>query len=460
MGEDRLASTRQDAAESPAPTAGFFRSRVSRALNGSLEGARTALRRPGLAEIALRGYRRERINELTFTLGTALMEGGFIGVVADKIFHVHPAVLALISAAPMFGNLSSIVWARVAQGRRKVPLITALQIAMVACIACVALLPETGVGSWLLVASLITCRLLLGGLITVRSLVWTLNYPDEVRARVTARLSLLATLTLTVTSLAGGFLLDADPANFRFVYAAGAALSVVGVIAFSGVRLIGEQGHLALERGAAADETEGMRRNGDRGPSAWRLLRADPLYARYQTWQFMLGVSNMMVEAPLIYLVSNQLQASYAVSISITLAIPLALSIATLQLWAHYIDRVHIAEFRAYHSWLWVIAQLLTWLGAIEGSLLLLGVARAVLGIARGGGGLAWQIGHNHFASRETVALYMGIHVTLTGCGAPSHRSWGCCSSSAGRRTRCPASAGRSPPMRGSAATSCCCPAH
>jgi hypothetical protein len=36
-------------------------------------------------------------------------------------------------------------------------------------------------------------------------------------------------------------------------------------------------------------------------------------------------------------------------------------------------------------------------------------------GFSRGGGMLAWNLGHNDFADRHMVALYMGIHVTLTG---------------------------------------------
>jgi hypothetical protein len=36
-------------------------------------------------------------------------------------------------------------------------------------------------------------------------------------------------------------------------------------------------------------------------------------------------------------------------------------------------------------------------------------------GVSRGGGMLAWNLGHNDFADRRMVPLYMGIHVTLTG---------------------------------------------
>src|SRR5688572_3499538 len=80
------------------------------------------LSRPVLHEVSLASYRKERVTDLTFPVGLALLEGGFLGVLADKVFHVHPALLALISAAPMFGNLSSFFWARVAEGRRTVPM--------------------------------------------------------------------------------------------------------------------------------------------------------------------------------------------------------------------------------------------------------------------------------------------------------------------------------------------------
>jgi hypothetical protein len=123
----------------------------------------------------------------------------------------------------------------------------------------------------------------------------------------------------------------------------------------------------------------------------------------------------MMIEAPLIYLVSHQLQASYTTSIAIILAIPLGFSLLTLPLWAAYLDRVHISEFRGRHSWVWVLAQAVTWYGAFRGSLLWIGLGRVLLGMGRGGGALAWQLGHNDFARPENVGLYMGVHVTLTG---------------------------------------------
>jgi hypothetical protein len=369
------------------------------------------LARPEIDPAALESYQRERATQLALPVATALMEGGFIGVIADKVYQVHPAVLALITAAPMFGLLSSFLWAQLALGRRKVPLITSLMLLFVAAAAAIALLPEGRVGGWLLVASMITARLVLGGIITIRSLVWTFNYPRQTRARVISRLQFLSILTMTATSLAAGVFLDASAESFRTVYAVGAALAALGVLSFSRVRIIDEPAQLAREQREPAKSVDLAKASG----SAWRVLREDPNYARYQVCQFLIGVPNMMIEAPLIYLVSHELQADYTTSIALTLAIPLGVSLLTLPLWAGYLDRVHIAEFRARHSWIWVLAQAVTWVGAVRGSLLWVGLGRLLLGAGRGGGALAWQLGHNDFARPENVGLYMGVHVTLTG---------------------------------------------
>ena len=367
----------------------------------------SVLRRPELGPLALAGYRHERLTEACFTVGPALMEGGFIGVIADKLYHVHPAVLALVTAAPMFGNLSSAFWARLAHGRRRVPLATALMAGFAGCVALVALVPEGAAGAGLLIAALVVARLLLGGIVTLRSVVWTLNYPRESRGRVTARLGVISTLCIAATAWLGGQVLDRSPESFRFVYALGAVFAAGGVVAFSRVPLAGESDHLALERVSATSAAG--------APSAFSVLRDDRLYLRFLAWQMVLGIANMMIEAPLLYLVSRELGASYSAAIGITIVIPFALSVVTIPFWAVYLDRVHVSAFRALHSWTFAVSQLLLFGGAALQSLELIALARVVMGAARSGGGLAWNIGHNDFAASDRAGAYMGVHVTLTG---------------------------------------------
>jgi len=198
--------------------------------------------------------------------------------------------------------------------------------------------------------------------------------------------------------------LDRRREGLPWLYALAAAVGVLGVIAFAGVRVRG-----ADERRAAA------RAGAPARASSWRVLREDPLFARYLGWQFVLGVSNMMIEPAVVYAVSREMNADWGTSIAIVTVVPNVLSMATLPLWAGWVDRMHAAEFRAKHSWLWVFSQGVMGFGTLSGSVFWVGASRVVFGIARGGGNLAWSLGHNDFTHPERAGLYMGIHATLTG---------------------------------------------
>ena len=362
---------------------------------------------PGLDPVVQKSYRREQLTELTLPVALSLMEGGFVSVVAAKAFDVPPWVIAVISAAPMFGNLSSYFWNRLAAARPKVPMVTILQSLVLLCVLAIAVSPRTGASTWLLLFSVVLARILIAGILTVRSVTWSLNYPRALRATVTSRLQALASLVVVVATSIAGLVLDAHPENFRWLYAAGALIGSYGVWAFRSVQVVGEKRQQVLERRGQRDPTN---RN-----AFVAILKADPRYARYQWHQFVSGGANMMIEPPLVYLITKQIGASYVASIGIVMLIPFLLNLATMPLWARYLDRVHVAEFRARQNLLWVVGVVIMFWGALTLSLLWLAIGRVVCGITNGGGSLAWQLGHNDFAPRDQLAAYMGIHVTLTG---------------------------------------------
>ncbi len=66
-------------------------------------------------------YMHELLSVMTLPLGLAMVEGGTMAALALKTFHVPTFLYATIVAAPMFANLTSFFWARLAQGRPKVP---------------------------------------------------------------------------------------------------------------------------------------------------------------------------------------------------------------------------------------------------------------------------------------------------------------------------------------------------
>jgi hypothetical protein len=359
------------------------------------------LRRPEIDAAALASFRRERIADATLPACLALVEGGVIGVIADKVYHAHPFWIAFATATPMFASLTSVAWARLAERVRPVPLLVSLQSAVVACTAGIALLPRSPGGLAALMALLVVARVAIGAIVTVRSVVWTRNYPRAVRARVTARLAILSQAGMAAVGLLAGVVLDRRPEALPWLFAAGSASGALGAWAYAGVRL--------REDPAAAAASSPPRL------STLRVLREDPLFARYLGWQFLLGVSNMMIEPAVVYAVSREMGAGYGASIAIVTVLPNLLSMATLPVWARWVDRMHAAEFRAKHSWLWVLSQGVMGVGTLTGSVFLIGFGRVVFGVARGGGNLAWSLGHNDFAHPERAGLYMGVHATLTG---------------------------------------------
>src|SRR5690242_18485164 len=95
-------------------------------------------------------YRAEMRSALTYPLAAALAEGSFTGVVATKFFGASPVLLAVITAAPMFGNVMALVWAELARTRPKVRFVNWLQFGVITSIAAVALtrpLPRE-IGGW------------------------------------------------------------------------------------------------------------------------------------------------------------------------------------------------------------------------------------------------------------------------------------------------------------------------
>ena len=360
-----------------------------------------------LSRTVERSFRAEKASELTLPGAVVLLEGGVVGVIAAKIYAVEPLTLALISAAPMFANLSSFFWSKLAAGRSKVAIACLLQALIIACVIAVALVPSGDWGAFVLVSSMIASRVLLAGVITVRSVIWSLNYARHQRARATSQLQMINAVVTVLISSAIGPLLDTYPNSVAWIYWAGAFLGCLGLVLFAQLRVIGEARQRVRERRE--------RRNPETAIGFLEILRTDRLFRCYQVNMFAAGFGAMLIETPLIFIITRQMQASYTESIMLTMVIPFAVSLLSMPLWANYLDRVHVAQFRSRQSVLWILAQLLTMLGAMLGSFVWLVIARTIMGIARGGGSLAWRLGHNDFAKPDQLGAYMGLHVTLTG---------------------------------------------
>ncbi|MCC6681939.1 MAG: hypothetical protein IT445_13650 [Phycisphaeraceae bacterium] len=381
-------------------------------------------------------YSLELVTAMAMPLAMAMVEGRVVAVLARKVFDVGDFGFATIMAGPVLANITSMLWAMLARGRPKVGFITTLQSIMLLLIAAVAVLPNhqaSRYGGTLLVAMMLTVRCLLAGLVTIRSTVWRHNYPRAVRGQITGRLAMVSSLIMSVAPLVTAPLLDYRVELFRVIYPLAAALAAVGVISFSRVRVRREKELLDFERQPAARPTP----HGDAAPvyefdnkatpesstHFWNVLRRDRFYREYQLWQFVGGVANLMGDAAIAKLVIDWTERppyrdyAFLLSMLLLVTLPMVVMMLVLPYWARYFDQVHIAQFRSRHSLYWILLQVLYWICAMLGpaGLLLVWLPQIVVGIINAGGTLAWNLGHNDFANRRLVAVYMGIHIMLTG---------------------------------------------
>jgi len=380
-------------------------------------------------------YRRELWVSAMLPAAMALIEGGVVGVLAAKVFNASAAQIAALTAAPMFAQLTSFFWAQVARGRRKIPLIANLMRGALLCIALIAAAPANPFGAWMITALVIAARCLAAGVITIRSTIWRHNYPRAIRGRITSRFAVLMSIALMVTPLLASALLDYDARSFRVLYPLAALIGAFAAMQYARIRMRHEEDLLRHERRPDAeprvhddaqavwtyDEHDRPRRM--RRPSRlFTVLRDDPDFRQYMTWQMCAGIANMMLQPVVVLIVADltqDLSRGFLIAFTITACLPALASAISVALWARAFDAMHITQFRVRQSHLWWSSQVVLFAGAMSGSvattLIVFAIGRTMLGVAMGGGSLAWQLGHHDFAKRHHATEYMGVHQTLVG---------------------------------------------
>lgn len=379
------------------------------ALGGAVADA-LPRRQPGLVR---HNYARELWSVGLLGPATACVEGGVVGVIAHKAFDASDFIIALIAAAPAVSNLTAVVWTRMIHARDRVRAVNLFQVAVLVCVAvmgCATLAPP-GWGLWMLVTGCVLARCFLTGMIAARTDLWRGNYPRERRARTIGHVTLLASLVVGITAAVTGWVMDATPSGFAAVYGVSVLCGAAGVRVFSRIRWRGRGAQLAQEKRGV--------RTGPRYQATLaamtEVLRKDPMYRRFMAAQFMLGMPQLAAIPVFILALRDAFDLGYTGSMLLTQALPVVVPVLVIPLWAPLLDKLHIVRFRAWHSWIFVLANLLMFLGFWLRNEPLLYLSRVVLGVATGGGMLAWELGHHDFARRDQAAIYMGIHVFLTG---------------------------------------------
>lgn len=379
-----------------------------------------------------RNYRYEFLHLLPWGVLAGLVEGNACAVIVTKTFGAGPWLMTAATATPIGSLLFASVWGMLAAGRPKLRLATMFGTGVALCLATVAMVPLSEWGGYLFVAQMACAQIFMAGVVTIRSAMWKHNYSGEVRGTIAARLQALRMLmglgTITLVSL----LFDHDPGLYRFVYP---TVAVAGLIAM----VILQKLHIRRERADLKHVTSFVSGNDDGSGHRYELgllvspakvfaellgvVQRDRRFGRYLGAQMLLGAGVQMVAPALVALLDEHI-ASYLFTFLLVDLVPNMFMFATIRRWGMYLDRVGVTRMRVFTGACASIGLICGMVAAmlvirspdyVNVAIGLLAVRAIFHGVHRGGGTLAWNLGHLHFATRENAELYMGLHQTLTG---------------------------------------------
>lgn len=396
--------------------------RPLRTIGGATLDAARSFHPERVPAMSRRNYARELRYSLAFPATLAIVEGSIIAIITRHAFDgvVSPrwldVFIAILAAAPEFGNLSSFVWTKIAYGRDKVRFINALQWATVLLVALIAAMPKSPMGLAMLVATVVAARVCIAGVMTLRASIWRANYARAERTRATGKFSMVQVQIIALVGFLIGQLLDLGTKQawrvdaFRVAVPLCALLGAIGATYYGQIRVRGHRAMLKQERAAPPADRPSV------NPlSLVRLLINDRAYGWFMLSMFTLGLGNLMLMPPLVIVLKERFATGYGGSITLATTVPYLMIPVFIPMWTALLSRVHVVRFRSIHSWSFVVGQGLVMAAVMAESVPILLASGVFMGMGYAGGSLAWNLGHLDFAPSHKATLYMGVHVTLNG---------------------------------------------
>ena len=348
-------------------------------------------------------FRTEMLSAVFLGLAGGVIGPDFAQLFVRKGLHTE-ALVPVIAAMFAFGNLFGTFIGPYLQRRRCIRYGVAARLVIAVAIAAVALLRAEPSCALPFVVMLIVPFLLNAVILNVRSGLWHSNYPTEVRGQIFSRRFIIVTAAMAASASLAGRALDTWPWAHRLVYPLSAACVLASAVTYSRIRIRREAN---------------MRRAGSSRPfhilEGFRLLRQDRQYGRFMAWQMVSGSAVLLNFSTITLMLVDVFAVSYKDGTNAVMVVPLLVALAAAPVFGRLFDTVGITRFRALGAAVWASSRTILFVACLTRSWTLVIVAAAIQGIARATGGLAFTIGHTHFAQPYRSQVYMGIHMTLQG---------------------------------------------
>lgn len=393
--------------------------------------------------LARANYVQELRHILPWSALAGLVEGQFSSVVVSRTFEGTAFHIAIATLTPYASYMFSLLWGMLCVGRPKIRLLRLFATGTAFAAAMIGFIPPTSAGTWWFLAQMALAQVLMAGVVTVRSAIWRSNYPTYARGQITSRVQGTRTVISVLAVQAASAISDYQPHAYRWIYPLAAVLGGVGILMLARVRVRGEKRELRRHERPAerADATRGfyepfsltalLSPHHVLGRMA-AVFRNDPRFSVYSIAQFLHGASNLITLPITVAVISRDLPIDdawgYWVSGTLVSTLPMLSLFGSLRRWGRLFDGMGVLRFRVVNVLCWLVAILLAMVAteltlrhpspppALYLSILALFALRGVVhGISHGGGTLAWNLGHLHFAKSSEAEVYMGIHVFLAG---------------------------------------------
>ncbi len=349
-------------------------------------------------------FRYEIISTMFLGVGFAILLPSFCQLFAKKTLQAEPWLVAALEAQMALGFLFGAFLGSYVRRRRSIPYIVGGRLIIAAVMIVIALLPPTRASRIPYVALMLLPALLGAVIINALSSIWHSNYPSEVRGQIFSRRFIVYMSIGAISVKLAGYALDEWAWAHRLIYTMGAVCMAASALAIAKVRVRGEKGMLRSEKAGPFSPLEGF-----------RLLGRDREYARFMAWQFLSGSTILLTRTTIVLMLIDYMRVNYAEGTTALTLVPVAVALLAAPLFGRLFDTAGITRFRAVGAASWAASRVVLFFALTGNSWELVLVAFALAGLGLATGGLAFNIGHTHFARPEETQVYMGIHLTLAG---------------------------------------------